>query len=158
MKRYILLTFVLVASALSAAACSKYDPFLYKDSKGNEIDLHGYWGLVEIQYCTAAGLTESHPVEPETFMEFCEKGICRTYKAMPDGSKQMISTCHYEKARGGISFFTEEEYENNQYLSESDPQYERGTTYYFKVIDSQTISSRESISGGSYVVNIFSRF
>ena len=158
MKRIVMFAIALTAFALTAAACEKYDPFSYKDSNGREIDLHGLWGLIEVQYCTAAGLSESHAVEPETFMEFCEKGICRTYKVMPDGSRQQISTCHYDKARGGITFFTNEEFKNNQYLSEDDSQYERGATYYFKVIDNQTISSKEPISGGSYVVNIFARF
>lgn len=158
MKRFVLFTLMLTAFALMATACEKYDPYSYTDSNGREIDLHGYWGLVEVQYCTVAGLTESHAVEPETFMEFCEKGICQVYKSMPYGGKQMISKCHYEKARGGIRFFTEEEYENNKYLSEDDSRYERGTTYYFKVVDGQTISSKESISEGSYIVNIFSRF
>ena len=157
MKNVLNLFLALSMVVLSASTCDKEDRNLYKDSNGNVTELIGRWGLVEVQYNTA-GVTESRTLEPESLMEFQEKGVGRSLRLCADGRLDEISTFHYEKYRGSVTIFTEEEWRNNQQRSEEDPDYSRGTTYYFKVIDYDTISSRERVTDGTYLVNIFRRF
>ncbi len=157
MRGFLRLIPVLAVVMLTASTCDKEKMKLYRDSQGNTIDIIGAWGLTEVQYFTA-GVTESKAVEPETLMEFMDKGFGRTLILAPDGTKKEIDTFRYEKYPAGITIYTEEEYRKNQYLSDEDPEYERGRTYYFKVIDQNTISSREQLTSGTYIVNIFSRF
>jgi len=47
--------------------------------------------------------------------------------------------------------------ENNRSISEDDPMYERGKTYYFHVIDGNTIYSEENVSSNSVLVNYYVR-
>lgn len=157
MKNVLKLFLALSVAVLSASTCDKEKMKLYRDSQGNTVDIIGAWGLTEVQYFTA-GVTERKPLEPETLMEFMEKGMGRTLSLAPDGTRKETDTFRYEKYPAGITIYTEEEYRKNQYLSDEDPGYERGRTYYFKVIDQNTISSREQITSGTYIVNIFSRF
>lgn len=157
MKGLLKLLSVCAVIMLTASTCDKENLKLYRDSQGNTVDIIGAWGLVEVQYNTA-GVTERRQIEPETLMEFQEKGHGRSLSIAADGSRKETDTFRYEKYRGGITIFTEEEYKNNLNRSDEDPDYERGRTYYFKVIDQNTISSREQITSGTYIENIFSRF
>ena len=157
MKRFLGLFAIVAAVMMTASTCDKESFKLYKDSDGNPISLIGAWGLIEVQYHTA-GVVETHEVETESLMELMEGGKGRTLKILEDGSREEISTFHYEKFPGAITILTEEEYENHQNYTHEDSQYMPGITYYFKVIDSNTISSKEKVSDGSYLINIFARF
>ena len=116
--------------------------------------LIGKWGLVEVQYETAA-VTDRTEMVPETLMEFMEDGYGRTVR-VGDGST--LSTFRYEKYRGSVTLYTPEEWENNQGKTDEDSDYMPGKTYYFKVVDSDTMTSREKVSAGSFVTNVFHRF
>lgn len=54
--------------------------------------------------------------------------------------------------------FTNDEWENNRGLGEDDSQYEQGKTYYFHVVDEDTISSEEKVSSNTVMVNFYTRF
>ena len=71
-----LISFILAATIVvfSASTCEKMKPGDYKGFTGAKINLLGSWVLSEVQYRTA-GVVESHPVTPESVMEFAEKGI-----------------------------------------------------------------------------------
>lgn len=157
MRNVLKLFFALAVVLLSASTCDKEQMKLYKDSNGNTTDIIGKWGLVEVQYVTA-GVSESRTVEPESLMEFMDGGRGRSLRIRQDGTCEQTDTFRYEKYRGGITMYTEEEWRNNQNRSEEDPDYSRGTTYSFKVLDWNTISSRERVTDGTYLVNVFRRF
>jgi len=137
---------------LTASTCEKMLPGDYRDFAGNKTNLLGCWGLVEVQYRTA-GVIETKAVDPETLMEFAQDGI--GYTKTLDG--EILDSYHYEVSRASVTFYTNAEWENNRYLGEDDPEYERGKTYCFHIIDADTISSEEKISSNSYLVNIYSR-
>lgn len=147
----------LAMTILSLASCDKEAYKLYRDYKGNTISLIGRWGLVEVQYWTA-GVVESHPVEPTSVMEFMEEGKGRTIVFLADGSEEVIDTFHWEKYPGSVTIFTEEEWKNNRNLGHDDDRYMLGTTYAFRIIDDNTISSEEKVTSGSWLVNVFARF
>lgn len=157
MRRLLPLVLSLAAIMLTASTCDKERFKLYHDSDGRTTSLIGAWGLVEVQYFTA-GVVEKTTVTPESLMEFMEGGLGRTLKMMPDGSRETIDTFHYEKYPGSITIFTEEEYKINRSYTPEDNEYRRGKTYAFKVIDDNTISSKEKVSEGSYIVNVFARY
>lgn len=147
----------LAMTILSLASCDKEAYKLYRDYKGNTISLIGRWGLVEVQYWTA-GVVESHPVEPTSVMEFMEEGKGRTIVFLADGGEEVIDTFHWEKYPGSVTIFTEEEWKNNRNLGHDDDRYMLGTTYAFRIIDDNTISSEEKVTSGSWLVNVFARF
>ena len=153
MKKHI--TFILAISTVvfSASTCEKMEPGDYRDFTGAKINLLGSWVLTEFQYKTA-GVIESHPVTPESVMEFAAKGIGYTR----DLSGKTLDSWHYETYRAAVTIYTNSEWENNRGLGEDDSQYEKGKTYYFHVVDENTISSEEKVSSNSYVVNFFTRF
>lgn len=158
MKRLsIMLSMAAVLMTAAVYSCDKERTGLYRDYSGKTISLTGVWGLVEVQYWTA-GVTSTEKPVPETLMEFMPKGLGRSLRILPDGSREPFLSFHWEKYPGSVTIYTEEEYENNRSYSDEDPQYMPGRTYEFKVIDDNTISSREKISEGSYLVNIFARF
>ena len=148
------ITFILAIAAVvfSASTCEKMNPGDYKDSEGIKINLLGSWVLTEVQYKTA-GVIESHPCEPESVMEFAEKGIGYTKNMTGD----ILDSWHYETYRAAVTIFTNEEWDNNRFLGEDDNRYEQGKTYYFHVLDDNTISSEEKVSSNSFIVNIFTR-
>jgi len=152
MKHY--LSFVLALSTLifSASTCQKMESGDYRDFSGARINLLGSWILTEIQYKTA-GVIESHPCDPESAMEFAEKGIGYT----KDLSGNILDSWHYEIYRAAVTIFTNEEWENNRSLGEDDPQYEEGKTYYFHIIDDDTISSEDKISSNTSIINYYKR-
>lgn len=100
----------------------------------------------------------SEKMEPESLMEFMEDGLGRSVRILSDGGREVISTFHWVKYPGSVDIFTEEEYENNRFYTDEDTQYMPGRNYEFRVIDDNTISSKERITDGTYLVNIFSRF
>lgn len=158
MKRFLLFNIpALVALCLSAASCDPDAPGLYHDYSGKTVSLIGSWGLVEVQYWTA-GVMSSEKMEPESLMEFMEDGLGRSVRILSDGGREVISTFHWVKYPGSVDIFTEEEYENNRFYTDEDTQYMPGRNYEFRVIDDNTISSKERITDGTYLVNIFSRF
>jgi hypothetical protein len=87
-------------------------------------------------------------------MEFAGKGLGYTKNLAGD----VLETWHYETYRAAVTIFTEAEWANNRGLGEDDSNYERGKTYYFHVIDGNTLSSEEKVSSNSTVVNIYTRF
>ena len=137
---------------LTASTCEKMEPGDYHDYLGNKINLLGCWVLSEVQYKTA-GVIESSPVTPESMMEFAAKGVGYTKSLSGD----VLDSWHYETYRAAVTIFTNAEWENNRGLGEDDSQYEKGKTYYFHVIDANTISSEEKVSSNSYIVNIYTR-
>lgn len=48
--------------------------------------------------------------------------------------------------------------ESNIEIGEDDSQYEQGKTYYFHVVDEDTISSEEKVSSNTVMVNFYTRF
>ena len=143
----------IAALVLCASTCEKMEPGDYHDYLGNKINILGGWTLSEVRYKTA-GVIETHPCEPQTVMEFALKG--RGYTKTLAGD--ILDTWHYETYRAAVTIFTEAEWENNRGLGEDDSNYEKGNTYYFHVIDGDTISSEEKVSSNSTVVNIYTRF
>jgi len=138
---------------LCASTCEKMEPGDYHDYTGSKINLLGGWVLTEVQYKTA-GVVESYSHEPQSVMEFAGEGVGYT-KNM---AGEVLDSWHYETYRAAVTIFTNEEWENNRGLGEDDDQYEEGKTYYFHVIDENTISSEEKISYNSTIVNIYVRF
>lgn len=161
MKRIIYLILAMSFIVMTASTCDKDSSYMYRDIEGNSVVLLGSWGLVEVQYHTA-GVIESRQNDPETLMEFREKGRGRTLQIRQDGSRKEMDTFRYEKYRGSITIFTEEEYkEYEEYRNYSDSDSYRslpGKTYSFKVQDENTIFYQEKITEGSYLVNIFRRY
>lgn len=157
MKRAITFILALTAVILSVTCCDKESLKLYRDYSGNRISLIGSWGLVEVQYWTA-GVFRTEELEPESLMVFKENGLGESVALKSDGSRELISTFHWEKYPGSVTLYTEEEFENNRYYTDEDMQYMPGRTYEFRIIDNDTISYREKVSSGSYTVNIFTRF
>ncbi|MCR4859144.1 MAG: hypothetical protein K5910_00600 [Bacteroidales bacterium] len=153
MKRYLSVILAFAAIVFSASTCEKMAPGDYRDFLGNKINLLGPWVLTEVQYRTA-GVIETHPCEPESLMEFAEKGIGYT----KDLSGEVLDSWHYEIYRASVTIYTNEEWENNRSLSEDDFQYEEGKTYSFHIIDDNTISSEEKISSNAVLVNVYARF
>jgi len=153
MRKYLLFILAITSIVLSASTCKKMAPGDYCDYQGNRINLLGGWTLSEVQMRTA-GVIESRQIEPQSVMEFCEKGI--GYTRNLDG--EILDSWHYETYRAAVTIFTNAEWENNRSLSEDDDQYERGKTYYFHVIDENTISSEEKVSTNTVLVNFYTRF
>lgn len=149
------ITFILAVATVvfSASTCEKMEPGDYKDFSGAKINLLGSWVLSEVQYKTA-GVVESHPVTPESVMEFAEKGIGYT-RDMTGG---ILDSWHYVTYRASVTIFTNAEWDNNRSLGEDDSNYLHGKTYAFHVVDENTISSEEKVSSNSYIVNFFTRF
>ena len=147
------LVLALASICLCASTCEKMEPGDYHDYLGNKINLLGGWVLSEVQYKTA-GVLETRHVEPQSIMEFSEKGLGST-KAL---SGKVMDTWHYEIYRASVTIYTEAEWENNRGLGEDDDRYEREKTYNFHVIDDNTISSEEKVSSNTWVVNIFRRY
>lgn len=153
MKHYSTYILALAAIVFSASTCEKMEPGDYHDYSGAKINLLGSWVLTEVQYKTA-GVIETHPCNPESVMEFSQKGIGYT-KTL---SGELLDSWHYETYRAAVTIFTNAEWENNRGLGEDDIQYEKGKTYYFHVLDDNTISSEEKVSSNTYITNIFTRF
>ncbi len=153
MKKYISFLLAIASVVFSASTCEKMEPGDYRDFSGAKINLLGCWVLTEVLYKTA-GVTQSHPCTPESIMEFSPKGIGYTR----DMAGEIIDSWHYETFRAAVTIFTNAEWENNRGLGEDDSQYEQGKTYYFHVVDENTISSEEKVSSSSYVINYFTRF
>lgn len=153
MRKRLALVLALASICLCASTCEKMEPGDYHDYLGNKINLLGGWVLSEVQYKTA-GVQETRYVEPQSIMEFSEKGLGST-KAL---TGKVMDTWHYEIYRASVTIYTEAEWENNRGLGEDDDRYERGKTYNFHVIDDNTISSEEKVSSNSWVVNIFRRY
>ena len=152
MRKFI--SFILVAATVvfSASTCEKMKPGDYKGFSGAKINLLGSWVLSGVQYKTA-GVIESHPVTPESVMEFAEKGIGYTR----DMTGEVLDSWHYETYRASVTIFTNAEWDNNRSLGEDDSNYQHGKAYAFLVVDENTISSEEKVSQNSYVVNFFTR-
>lgn len=148
-------SFILAMATLvfSASTCEKMEPGDYHDYLGNRVNLLGGWVLTEVQYKTA-GVLESHPCTPESVMEFAGKGLGYT----KDLSGDVLDTWHYETFRAAVTIYTNAEWENNRGLGEDDSDYEKGRTYYFHVMDENTISSEEKASPGTSIVNIYTRY
>lgn len=153
MKHYFTGILALLAIVFSASTCEKMEPGDYYDYAGAKINLLGSWGLTEVQYKTA-GVVETHPYNPESVMEFVSKGIGYT-KTL---SGEQFDSWHYETYRAAVTIFTNAEWENNRGLGEDDSQYEKGKTYYFHVLDDNTISLEEKVSSNTYITNIYTRF
>lgn len=141
------------AIILSASTCEKMAPGDYHDYLGNKINLLGGWTLSKVQLKTA-GVIEFREVSPESVMEFAEKGFGYTKNL----SGEILDSWHYQTYRASVTIFTDEEWGNNRSLGEDDPQYEQGKTYYFHVIDDNTISSEEKVSSNTTAVYIYTRF
>ena len=152
MRKYLSFILAMAAIVLSASTCEKLEPGDYKDYKGVKINLLGSWALTEVQYSTA-GVIETREVTPESVMEFAPKGI--GYTKDMDGN--ILDSWHYETFRAAVTIYTNAEWENNRGLGEDDSRYERGKTYYFHVVDENTLSCQEKVSANSYIVNFFSR-
>lgn len=150
-----LFTCILALSAIvfSASTCEKMEPGDYHDFAGAKINLLGSWVLTEVQYKTA-GIIETHLCNPESVMEFAQKGIGYTKTI----SGAVLDSWHYETYRAAVTIFTNAEWENNRGLGEDDNQYEKGKTYYFHILDDNTISSEEKVSSNTYLTNIYTRF
>lgn len=153
MKRHFTFILALATIIFSASTCEKMDPGDYHDYTGAKINLLGSWVLTEVQYKTA-GVIETRPCNPESVMEFASKGIGYTKTISGD----LLDTWHYETYRAAVTIFTNAEWENNRGLGEDDSQYEKGKTYYFHVLDDNTISSEEKVSSNTSVTNIYTRF
>ena len=153
MKKFISFILAISTVVFSASTCEKMESGDYRDFTGAKINLLGSWVLTEVQYKTA-GVIESHPVTPESVMEFAAKGIGYTR----DMAGEILDSWHYETYRAAVTIFTNTEWENNRGLGEDDSQYEKGKTYCFHVVDENTISSEEKVSSNSYVVSFFTRF
>ncbi|MBP5218221.1 MAG: hypothetical protein J6Z47_04660 [Bacteroidales bacterium] len=147
------LALAFVSMALCASTCEKMEPGDYRDHLGNKINLLGGWVLSEVQYKTA-GIIESRGVDARSVMEFAGNGLGYTKSF----SGAVEDTWHYEIYRAAVTIYTEAEWENNKGLGEDDDQYERGKTYYFHIVDDDTVTSEEKISSNTYVVNVYSRF
>jgi len=157
MKRILSLMVALSAVVLSASTCDKEALALYHDADGNSVSLIGRWGLVAMDYETA-GVVETREIDPQSLMEFQEDGYGRTLRLLPDGMTEELDSWRYEKYRAAVTIFTHEEWENNRYLSDDDPMYEEGKTYYFRIQDENTIWYREKVTSGSYITHVFARF
>jgi len=157
MKHLLTIVAAFALVVMSASKCEKSDPGIYHDSNGKAINLIGSWGLTEVQYWTS-GVVEKTSCVPESVMEFTKDGRVYTLALKADGPADTLAKWYYEKYRASVTLFTEEEYRNNRSLSDDDPQYEHGKTYYFKVIDENTMSYRDQIASGTYLVNILSRY
>ena len=153
MRRYFTCILALATIVFSASTCEKMEPGDYHDYTGAKINLLGSWVLTEIQYKTA-GVIETHPCNPESVIEFAPKGIGYTKTISGD----LLDSWHYETYRAAVTIFTNAEWENNRGLGEDDSQYEKGKTYYFHVLDEDTISSEEKVSSNTYITNICTRF
>ena len=153
MKQFLTFLLAIAAVVFSASTCEKMEPGDYKDFTGAKINLLGSWVLSEVQYKTA-GVIESHPVTPESVMEFAEKGIGYTR----DMAGNILDSWHYVTYRASVTIFTNAEWDNNRSLGEDDSNYQHGKTYAFHVVDENTISSEEKVSSNSYIVNFFTRF
>lgn len=153
MRKYMTFLLAMAALVFSASTCEKMEPGDYHDYLGNKINLLGGWVLTEVRYKTA-GVIESHPCEPQSVMEFAEKGIGYT----KDLAGDMLDSWHYETYRAAVTIYTNAEWENNRALGEDDSNYEKGKTYYFHILDENTISSEEQVSSNSSIVNIYSRY
>lgn len=141
------------AIILSASTCEKMQPGDYHDYLGNKINLLGAWALSEVRIKTA-GVIESRECVPESVMEFAEK--CLGYTK--DLSGNILDSWHYETYRAAVTIFTNDEWENNRGLGEDDNQYEKGKTYYFHVVDEDTISSEEKVSSNTTAVCFYTRY
>ena len=157
MKRFFPLMLCALVTVLSASKCEKYDPDVYRDSAGNKVTLVGKWGLTKVEYRTG-GVTESRAVTPTTLTEFLHGDKARTLSILKDGTEEVSATFHYETFRGAVTFYTDEEWENNRSLGEDDSNYERGKTYYYKVTDGNNIYYEEKVTEGTTLVNHFTRF
>ena len=144
MRRILIGMLAFSAIILSASTCEKMQPGDYHDYLGNKINLLGAWTLSEIRIKTA-GVIESHECTPESVMEFAEKGLGYT----KDLSGAILDNWHYETYRAAVTIFTQEEWENNRGLGEDDSQYEKGKTYYFHVVDENTISYEEKLTSNT---------
>lgn len=153
MRHYYTCILAIATIVFSASTCEKMEPGDYHDYTGAKINLLGSWVLTEVQYKTA-GVIETHPCAPESLMEFAPKGI--GYTKTPSG--ELLDSWHYETYRAAVTIFTNAEWENNRGLGEDDSQYEKGKTYYFHVLDNNTISSEEKVSSNTYITNIYMRF
>lgn len=153
MRRYLLCILALATVVFSASTCEKMEPGDYHDYLGNKINLLGAWALTEVQVRTA-GVIETRPCSPQSVMEFAPKGVGYT----KDLSGDILETWHYETYRAAVTIFTNDEWENNRGLGEDDSQYEQGKTYYFHVVDEDTISSEEKVSSNTVMVNFYTRF
>lgn len=154
MKRIFSSILAFAAITLCASTCDKMNPGDYCDSSGKKINLLGGWTLSEIQIRTA-GVIENHEAAPESVMEFGEKGVGFT-KSVESGG--ILDTWHYEIYRAAVVIFTEEEWERNRGLGEDDSEYQQGKTYYFHVIDDNTISSEDKSGSNTVITSIFSRY
>lgn len=146
MRRFFTCILTLAALLLSASTCEKMEPGDYHDYTGAKINLLGSWVLTGVQYKTA-GVVETHPCTPETLMEFAPKGLGYTRTL----TGELLDSWHYETYRAAVTIFTQAEWENNRGLGEDDNQYEKGKTYYFHVLDDNTISSEETVSSNTYI-------
>ena len=153
MRRYFTFILAFATIVFSASTCEKMEPGDYHDYTGAKINLLGSWVLTEVQYKTA-GVIETHPCNPESVMEFTPKGIGYTKTISGD----LLDSWHYETYRAAVTIFTNAEWENNRGLGEDDNQYEKGKTYYFHVLDDNTISSEETVSSNTYITYIYTRF
>ena len=175
MKRVTLYLAAMAVLVLSASKCERPDLYLYTDSNGNRTSLLGKWGLTRIEYQTA-GVMEARDIEPTSWMEFCEDHIGRNWTLATsssnenpagngsadegrtkEGALQKTGEFRYEKYRGAITLWTPEEWEHNRSRSEDDSDWERGRTYAFKVIDENTLSSTETVTDGTRLINIYTR-
>lgn len=153
MRKHCTCLLALAAIVLTASTCEKMEPGDYRDYLGNKINILGAWTLTEVQIRTA-GVIESRPFTPQSLMEFAEKGL--GYTKDLDGN--ILDSWHYEIYRAAVTIFTNEEWENNRGLGEDDSAYEQGKTYYFHVVDENTISSEEKVSSNTVMVNFYTRF
>ena len=153
MKKYCIILLSVAATIFSASTCEKMEPGDYHDYSGARINLLGMWTLTEVQYKTA-GVIESHSCDAESIMEFASQGIGFT-KNM---AGEVLDSWHYKIYRAAVTIFTNAEWENNLGLGEDDNRYEKGKTYYFHVLDENTISSEEKVSTSTSVINYFTRF
>ena len=153
MRRYLVCILAFATVVFSASTCEKMEPGDYHDYLGNKINLIGPWVLSEVHVKTA-GIIESHRCNPESVMEFAEKGKGYTKDLKGD----VLDTWHYETYRAAVTIFTNDEWENNQGLGEDDSQYEQGKTYYFHVVDENTISAEEKVSSNISTVYYYTRY
>lgn len=153
MRKNMHIILALASIALCASTCEKMEPGDYHDSLGNKINLLGGWTLSEVRYKTA-GVVESHPCKPQSVMEFAPKGIGYT----KDLDGDVLDTWHYETYRAAVTIFTDAEWKNNRNLGVDDNRYQKGKTYYFHIIDKDTVSSEEKVSDNSSLENVFTRY
>ena len=153
MRRYLVCILAFATVVFSASTCEKMEPGDYHDYLGNKINLLGPWVLSEVQVKTA-GVIETQRCNPESVMEFASKGLGYT----KDMAGDVLDTWHYETYRAAVTIFTNEEWENNRGLGEDDSQYEQGKTYYFHVVDEDTISSEEKVSSNTSTVYFYTRY